>query len=413
MLYLYGKREREEDYVWALEMFKNVLGPNCQLGVIVTDRELALMNAVRIVFPGAANLLCVWHIEKNISTNSKSHFETKEDFDAFLSSWNVVMRSPSEHDFEKNWRLFEEFYKEKGEIVTYIQQTWLPYKKHFVYAWMERFPHFRHRASSRVEGAHAKIKKYLQVSTGDFRQVKDKICLAIANEFQEIKTQLSSEKINVPHILNIDFFKEIVRKVSVFAMKELHKQYEMAKYGTMDSSCTGHFMSTMGLPCAHKLSTIAILPLSFIHSQWKLVPPFLSDKGGRINENEAFKDLLNEFQDKFEKWPSAHKEKASDAISQLVNTQVYSLSEPKVPPPKSSLVGSNKRKGSSSTKGDPSRFEIVEKIRKCSSCKSVDHDIRTCPNKNSVSEQISYCFPNLLDERRVGVIDLNMAPDFE
>ena len=53
--------------------------------------------------------------------------------------------------------------------------------------------HFGNRVASRAEGAHALLKKYLQVSTSDLCEVKNKICLAIENQFHEIKAQLSSE----------------------------------------------------------------------------------------------------------------------------------------------------------------------------------------------------------------------------
>ena len=41
------------------------------LGVIVTDRDLALMNVVKIVFPESTNLLCRFHIDKNVKANVK------------------------------------------------------------------------------------------------------------------------------------------------------------------------------------------------------------------------------------------------------------------------------------------------------------------------------------------------------
>lgn len=52
------------------------------------------------------------------------------------------------------------------------------------------------------EGAHAKFKQYLQVSTGDFQKVKEQMCLTIENDFQEIKSRLSSEKIRTLHDCN-------------------------------------------------------------------------------------------------------------------------------------------------------------------------------------------------------------------
>ena len=54
--------------------------------------------------------------------------------------------------------------------------------------WMEKHMDFGNHASSRVEGAHAKLKRYLQALIENLHQVKDKIGLAIKNKFQEIKT---------------------------------------------------------------------------------------------------------------------------------------------------------------------------------------------------------------------------------
>ena len=57
------------EYAWAISKlttrWKNGSAPN----VIVTDRELALMAAIAQVFPSSANLLCIWHLNKNIVAN--------------------------------------------------------------------------------------------------------------------------------------------------------------------------------------------------------------------------------------------------------------------------------------------------------------------------------------------------------
>lgn len=60
------ERENEENYVWAVEMFKKVVRQEVRISAIVTDRELASMNATKVVSPDSSNLLCVWHIEKNV-----------------------------------------------------------------------------------------------------------------------------------------------------------------------------------------------------------------------------------------------------------------------------------------------------------------------------------------------------------
>ncbi|CAG8642803.1 14939_t:CDS:2 [Cetraspora pellucida] len=45
--------------------------------IIVTNRELAFMNALGAIFSDSKNLLCVWHISKNILKNYKPQFSQK------------------------------------------------------------------------------------------------------------------------------------------------------------------------------------------------------------------------------------------------------------------------------------------------------------------------------------------------
>lgn len=380
--FVFMQKEEEKDYVWALEMFNKILGVHNQPLVIISDRELALMNAIRIVFPSACNLLCVWHIEKNILANCKPHFREEVDWVAFLSTWTDLIKSPNESSFDKAWDRFENEYKENAAVLNYIRGTWLPLKEKFVSAWTDEVAHLGNRATSRAEGAHATLKKYLQVSTGGLREVKEKICLAIEHQFQEIKTQLSSEKVRVPHRLRIPFFKEVVTHVSMFALDELYKQHEAAKYGNLSSQCTGHFFKTMGIPCGHMIKDmkIQVLPLNAIHNQWKIDARLFNDQHASLDdENDQINSLLLDFKEKYEKLPILLKDDTKRQLSQFVGTSFPLILEPKIQPHKGRPLGSKKRNESSSTRREPSKFEIVEKSRKCSVCKGVGHNKSTCP----------------------------------
>jgi hypothetical protein len=59
--------------------------------------------------------------------------------------------------------------------------------------------------------------------------------------------QLSSEKIHLLHICNASFFKNVVYRVSLYALKEMHKQYMKAKLGTMSPVCSGRFIKLLVL----------------------------------------------------------------------------------------------------------------------------------------------------------------------
>ncbi|GKA62883.1 PKS-NRPS hybrid synthetase [Tanacetum coccineum] len=189
---LFLKKEDTESYVWALKAFKEFLGPSNQPAVIMSDRELALMSSIKDVFPSTTSLLCIWHIQKNVFSNCKKDFEHADAFNVFMSMWNIVAYSTTEPLFDKNWAEFELDYKDKLHSVDYIKSTWLPCKEKFVSAWTDRYLHFGNRSSSRAEGAHAKLNKYLQVSTGDLHEVKKKISLAVEHEFNENKVRLAT-----------------------------------------------------------------------------------------------------------------------------------------------------------------------------------------------------------------------------
>ncbi|CAG8647957.1 13551_t:CDS:2 [Racocetra fulgida] len=70
--------------------------------------------------------------------------------------------------------------------------------------------------TSQVEGAHAMLKMYLQVSIDNLLVVYEKITLALENHYQEIKTKFSQEMIRIPHALNKPFYAQVVFKVSTF-----------------------------------------------------------------------------------------------------------------------------------------------------------------------------------------------------
>ncbi|KAL4587975.1 hypothetical protein LXL04_000852 [Taraxacum kok-saghyz] len=62
--------EKEANYTWALNRLRTTLGGYVGPYVIVTDRELALMNACANVFPASNRLLCGWRWTLWISDSS-------------------------------------------------------------------------------------------------------------------------------------------------------------------------------------------------------------------------------------------------------------------------------------------------------------------------------------------------------
>ncbi|XP_028052909.1 protein FAR1-RELATED SEQUENCE 5-like [Camellia sinensis] len=103
--FAYPQYEKEDNYTWALGLLRSVMDENTLPSVIVTDRELALMNAICTVFPATTNLLCRWHIGKNVLANCKKMFETKDKWEMVESSHAKLKRylGSSQENFESNW----------------------------------------------------------------------------------------------------------------------------------------------------------------------------------------------------------------------------------------------------------------------------------------------------------------------
>ena len=76
--FAYLESEREDNYTWALTRLKSVLDDSAMPRVILSDRVLALINAIERVFPNAKHLLCRWHVNKNVIAKCKKLFATKE-----------------------------------------------------------------------------------------------------------------------------------------------------------------------------------------------------------------------------------------------------------------------------------------------------------------------------------------------
>ena len=96
--FAFKKSEQTPDYVWVTEQLKELYDelhipyPS----VLLTDVQGALINACVTVFPTAAHMLCIWHVEKNITQNGSQNFAKQEDFDMFREEFRRIMYAKTE-----------------------------------------------------------------------------------------------------------------------------------------------------------------------------------------------------------------------------------------------------------------------------------------------------------------------------
>ncbi len=121
-----------------------------EVGVIVTDRDLALMNAVRLVFPRAVNLLCLFHVSKNVNGKCKTTVFPKEKQEKVMEAWNALVRSSDEAEYEQRLGVFQSISMDCSYFHTYVHETWLiPHKERFVEAWTNRVMHLGNTTTNR------------------------------------------------------------------------------------------------------------------------------------------------------------------------------------------------------------------------------------------------------------------------
>ncbi|KAM4067959.1 MULE transposase [Hirsutella rhossiliensis] len=97
--------EAEPQYRWALQCLLDLAAEEGipLPRVIVTDRELALMNAL-VSFSELApviHLLCRWHINKNVLAQSKQYFPK-----ATKDEWNELINAPDEATYDIRLQAF-------------------------------------------------------------------------------------------------------------------------------------------------------------------------------------------------------------------------------------------------------------------------------------------------------------------
>ncbi|CAG8808909.1 23331_t:CDS:2, partial [Cetraspora pellucida] len=314
--------EKEAAYNWALTHVLRLFDEIEKPAVIVTDRELALMKALK----------------------------TEDEWQDFLARWNDIIRSNTEDEFDEKWRNLDTMERKIRESLA------------------NALLHLGTTTTSRIEGSHATLKSYLQMSTEDLHHVHTKISLAVTNQRKEFDAMIMSEHIRVPvFATNNSFYANIKAKVSSFTLKKINKQYQKAKHATAQEPllpCTGTFSKTLGLPCAHFIQHLGdqSLILNEIHKHWWIPGSLLAPQ---INENSSYQEdplqlLLQDLQQKYQEWPEFQQLTTRDALKNIIDKPVMTLQNPKIVRTKGHPSGALNKRQANSTRRDPFSFELVD-----------------------------------------------------
>jgi hypothetical protein len=112
--------------------------------VILTDRDLASMNAVARVFAGVPSMICRWHMNRNVLTKThqilgqtrvadprpwEDKFENSPATSSFMAVYYEAIQSVSETEFNVNCSRLQSL---NATLAVYLQNHWWKYKEHMV-----------------------------------------------------------------------------------------------------------------------------------------------------------------------------------------------------------------------------------------------------------------------------------------
>jgi|SRR5579862_1357037 len=110
-VFIFLSGETEKYYPSALKKFFQVMNIHeiSHPKVIVTDKDLSLINAISIIFLQSFNFLCGWHINKNVFSHAicfKLFEKRSEEESIFISQWCEIVMSKTVVEYEKRWTIF-------------------------------------------------------------------------------------------------------------------------------------------------------------------------------------------------------------------------------------------------------------------------------------------------------------------
>ncbi|KAL5172696.1 Protein FAR1-RELATED SEQUENCE 5 [Glycine soja] len=393
--FAYLEGERVNNLVWALQCFRGLfLKRDALPGVIVTDRDQALMNAVKDVFPECTNLLCSFHINKNVKAKCKSLIAQKNAWDYVMDCWGCLTDCPSEQQFDECLKKFEMACASWPMFVDYVKETWIiPHKEKFVSAWTNK-------ETQQQTGLNLLTRLLLQNSIGDLCSVWDAMNNMITLQHMEIKASFETSTHVIGHVFKKTLYMRLLGMVSRYALNQIAAELERVYYdGKNPSSCGCVVRTTLGLPCACELSKYVsgCIPLDSIHMFWRRLS--FSDQG--LSEPEvSIKDVMETISKRFEELDVCGKFTLRTKLWEIAYPDQNSMCPP---PAKVNIKGAPKKamsRNPRSTKRDPSYWEYVDAFESMQNSNSLVRRIASSseqPNRRMMMPMLDQFQPFMHD----------------
>lgn len=294
--------EEEASYRLAVSAFRELVMGNSPIEVLLTDDEDALKNALTAIFPTIPQLLCLWHVNKNVLTKVQQSWITNPAFsdetnkrrkqrrEEFMADWEAICYARTEQEFEERYSSLREKYFHQSNLLTYLHEEKYPKRQQFAKPWTSQVCHFGHTVTSRAESGHSKFKGWLLHSRHDLLDIKDRWASMTRTFLTDYRKELATERDRITHELRVTRWNpkefdpvtkqpiqyldpELNNQVVDRALRLLVKQLEYARDDVQyNMPCSGQFEKIHGIPCYHTIREFRAAKITIkkghIHSYW-------------------------------------------------------------------------------------------------------------------------------------------------
>lgn len=227
--------------------------------------------------------LCLWHVIKAVVTHARQTFRrVVDEAESRKQNKQVLVDSPQHREFCDAflaivWSTTESEYERRRSVLhllsakeaKYVDDTWLTkWKTRIVRFWTNEILHFGLQTTSRVEGYHRSLKRWLHSSTGDLLHLHVRLEAWWLWSLKAHKDAMSDTQVHARLDLAVPSFRRVLKRVHNHALTQCLEQLQLLTRST----CTGVYAKTRGLPCVHKLRELEReskpLLLSDFHPHW-------------------------------------------------------------------------------------------------------------------------------------------------
>jgi len=397
---------------------------NRQPKAVVTDGDMSMRDAVKVVFPEAFHRLCAWNLHKNAYENVKN----KE----FLTNFKKAMYSDfTPEEFEEFWASVVEMSELQGN--NWVSKTY-ENKKLWATAYFRDKFFGRIRTTSQCEAINSVVKKYVRkkCSIYEFLHNFDHTLREYRNNehVADFKSN-TSDPVLITGLDNIEkdaakiYTSEIFKKVRKHIIKSsaliVHDQldvedksmFKLSKtcnekyrkevvYDTADSSfhCECRLFESHGFPCSHiifvmKVVHIDHIPSSLILKRWTKnakIPIMGTSHGNGIDSNMIELARCGAYSAACDRFCKVAAE--SGACFNDVMDDILELTEKYAKLKLGGVVKTQNSEGNRHigdpdvirSKGAPKKKTFsMKRSRYCSNCTGANHNVRTCPKRNGIN----------------------------